>query len=1033
MKKIYTIVFVVFCALTSHAQIVNIPSIAFKSILTDQICADTNDDGILDNDVDTNNDGQIQVAEALAVTNLNTLNKPFENITGINAFANLKSLVCNGANILFLNISGLTNLKSLDCSSNAIYSITLTGLSQLETLNCSNNELMTLLNFSGLNNLKNLNCSKGRVVNLDLTPYTALETLNCSSNLLTTLPVPTSNNIQHLDCSSNPLSTFDFSVLPNLKTLKCSQTSLTTIDVSALNNLESLNCSMNSLSALSITNLPNLNNLECNSNNITTLDLSQSANLKNLNCAINNLTALNLTNAIGLESLTCYSNSIMSLDTSTLLDLKSLNCSKNLLTTLNVNSAVQLETVDCNQNSLTVLEASNLVNLKDLNCERNLLTALSVANTAQLKNLNCKTNNLPVLNLSGLTGLETLECSFNHLTTLDGTDLMQLKSLICSNNDLTNINTINLNSLEILKCNSNELTALTITNMTQLIRLECANNHITAMDFGTSSKLCRFELGSNLFTTLDFSQLQGNGKSFRYNITNNPNLTHVNIKNGGALRRFSYQDTTGFYATDCPNLLFICADDFNLEHANAPNAQTNSYCSFNPGGIYNTISGTFTLDYDNNGCDLNDNPFAQTKINIDEAELTGGTFTNAFGKYKFFTNNGSFTVTPAFENPYFTVTPASAVLNFNTVDGSTQTQDFCVSPNGIHNDVEITLLPMLTPRPGFDTSFVLAYKNKGNQIMSGNINFTFDDAVLNFVSTGTPLNSQTLNTLNWSYSNLMPFEHRLIHFTLNLNSPQETPPVNIGDVLNYTASITPVLGDETVGDNTSTTSQTVAGSFDPNDKTCLEGNTLTPEMVGNYLHYLIRFQNKGTARAENVVITDLIDTTKFDMSSLQLTSSSHPQVTKITANKVEFQFQGINLPAETEDEPESHGYIAFKIKTLENLVIGDSVENKADIYFDYNFPVETNTATSIVALLGLNAFENNSVMITPNPTKGNVHINSKDNITSVQLYDVQGRIIQSITASTLKTDLDLSQRTNGIYFVKVYTEKGTKVEKIVKD
>jgi hypothetical protein len=280
----------------------------------------------------------------------------------------------------------------------------------------------------------------------------------------------------------------------------------------------------------------------------------------------------------------------------------------------------------------------------------------------------------------------------------------------------------------------------------------------------------------------------------------------------------------------------------------------------------------------------------------------------------------------------------------------------------------------------------------------------------------------------------MPFESRLIEVVLNLNSPQETPPVNIGDVLNYTASITPVLGDETVGDNTSTTTQTVAGSFDPNDKTCLEGNTLTPEMVGNYLHYLIRFQNKGTAPAENVVVMDLIDTTKFDMSSLQLTSSSHPQVTKITDNKVEFQFQGINLPAEIDNEPGSHGYIAFKIKTKANLAIGDSVENKANIYFDYNFPVETNTATTVVtALLNNGTFENASVTIAPNPTKNIVHITSKGNITSVELFDVQGRILETLMTNKEQVNFDLSQKTTGVYFIKIYTEKGVKVEKIIKE
>jgi uncharacterized repeat protein (TIGR01451 family) len=234
-------------------------------------------------------------------------------------------------------------------------------------------------------------------------------------------------------------------------------------------------------------------------------------------------------------------------------------------------------------------------------------------------------------------------------------------------------------------------------------------------------------------------------------------------------------------------------------------------------------------------------------------------------------------------------------------------------------------------------------------------------------------------------------------------------------------------------DNTFTLVQTIVDSTNSNDKTCLEGSSITTDMVGDYLHYLIRFQNSGTATTESIVVKDIIDSDKFDVSSLQIISTSHSQVAKITGNKVEFQFENINLPTESEDALASQGYVAFKIKTKDNLEVGDSVDNKAAIYFDYNFPIETNTATSTVALLGLNTFENTSVTLAPNPTKGMVQINSKDTITSMQLFDLQGRIIQSTLTNTLATDFDLSPQTTGIYFLKIYTVRGVKVEKIIKE
>jgi uncharacterized repeat protein (TIGR01451 family) len=205
-------------------------------------------------------------------------------------------------------------------------------------------------------------------------------------------------------------------------------------------------------------------------------------------------------------------------------------------------------------------------------------------------------------------------------------------------------------------------------------------------------------------------------------------------------------------------------------------------------------------------------------------------------------------------------------------------------------------------------------------------------------------------------------------------------------------------------------------------------------MVGKYLHYLIRFQNKGTAAAENIVVQDLIDETKFDLSSLQLTGSSHPQTTKITDNKVEFQFQNINLPAEEENEPASHGYIAFKIKTRNDLVLGDVIENKANIYFDYNYPIETNTTSATVApLLNINSIENNSVAVWPNPVKDVVRISTQTPITLVELLDIQGRVLDSLTTNQTQIHFNLNQKSSGIYFVKIYTTQGIKVQKIIKE
>ena len=260
----------------------------------------------------------------------------------------------------------------------------------------------------------------------------------------------------------------------------------------------------------------------------------------------------------------------------------------------------------------------------------------------------------------------------------------------------------------------------------------------------------------------------------------------------------------------------------------------------------------------------------------------------------------------------------------------------------------------------------------------------------------------------------------------------EIPAVNIDDVLVFTAVMNAAAGDTSVSD-TDILNQTVVGSYDPNDKTCLEGNTISPSMVGDYLHYLIRFQNSGTAPAENVVVRDVLNTGRFDVASLQLTSTSHPCQTRLTGNRIEFIFNGINLPAEQDNEPASHGYIAFKIKTKSNLVLGNAITNKADIFFDYNFPIATNNATTTVTALGLGEIADDSIRFYPNPTKNFVQVSADSQILSIGLFDLQGRLLQTQIANSNMATIDITSKASGVYFVKTTTVKGIKTEKLIKE
>jgi uncharacterized repeat protein (TIGR01451 family) len=302
---------------------------------------------------------------------------------------------------------------------------------------------------------------------------------------------------------------------------------------------------------------------------------------------------------------------------------------------------------------------------------------------------------------------------------------------------------------------------------------------------------------------------------------------------------------------------------------------------------------------------------------------------------------------------------------------------------------------------------------------------------MDLVTASPIVNVTGTNSLSWNYANLNPFETREINLTFNVNSPMETPAVNGGDVLNYSATIVGAT-DETPTDNVFSLNQTVVNSYDPNDKTCLEGTTITPSMVGNYVHYVIRFENTGTFAAQNVVIKDMIDTTKFDITTLVPQSSSHPFVTRITnSNQVEFIFENINLPF---DDANNDGYVAFKIKTLPSLVLGDTFTNSANIYFDYNFPIVTNTTTTTVAALGNQDFDFGSVFtLSPVPAKDTLTITTKQTVvlSSVNIYNTLGQLVQVHTNPT--ETIDVSGLQSGSYFVRITSDKGSATGKFLKE
>lgn len=611
-------------------------------------------------------------------------------------------------------------------------------------------------------------------------------------------------------------------------------------------------------------------------------------------------------------------------------------------------------------------------------------------------------------------GTTSIKIDINNNGEIETNEALLVYSLDVSNSSIASLEGLqNFINLKQLFCNNNQINTLNLSSNINLIHINCNNNLLTSLDTSNITNLSfGISCNNNLLSSLN---LKGIGSSFIYTFngltySNNPNLDYICIRE------------------NIPELTSYIIDS-NI-FLGLSNVVINSYCSFNPGGTFYTIQGNTKYDANANDCDTNDANFANLKINLTDGTNSGSVIANTSGNYNLPVSAGTHTLTPVLENPtYFVVSPSTAMVTF-PASTSPFSQNFCVSPNGIHNDLEIVLIPITIAKAGFDASYKLKFKNKGTQTQSGTINFNFPDAVLDLVSSNPATSNTATNVLTYNFSNLQSFESREINIVFNLNSPTETPALNAGSILNFSASITG-LADETPLDNVAELNQTVVNAFDPNDKICLEGTNLNPSKIGDYLNYKIRFENTGNANATNVVVKDIIDVSKFDIATLLMVATSHDCYTKISeGNKVEFIFENINLPftANAND-----GYVVFKIKSKSNLVAGDQVSNLAQIYFDYNFPITTNTATSNFQTLGLNEFSSSkNFIISPNPTNSVLNITNFNNsiISSITIYNLLGQQMQTIINPN--EIIDVSNLQSGNYIVSIKTEKATENFKFIK-
>ncbi len=617
----------------------------------------------------------------------------------------------------------------------------------------------------------------------------------------------------------------------------------------------------------------------------------------------------------------------------------------------------KLYTLLCNNNSLTFLPTLP-ASLGTLKCENNLLTYLPNS----LPSLNeLRIGNNYFTTLTGLpASLHLLGCGFNSLYSLPPLPA-GLIELTCLNNHLTSLpslpstlNALNLESnnfsllpslppsLTYFNCAYNQVTSIPMLPASLNV-LYCNNTLIASLPV-LPSNLYELYCTNNQLTTLpDLPPLLNTLYCY-----NNPNLT--------CLPKLHNMTKLYFYST-----AISCIPNYaNISGGCNPVLSSLPLCDlFNTNGCtsYWNISGKVYSDTNSNCLAETTEPKLENiKMQLYDSigNLLQQTISGSEGLYSFDTDTGTYTYSVDTTNLLGIITcPASGFhtsiltaidsMDFNMDFGLQCKSGFDVGVNAIVRSSGIF-------RPGFNATVNIKAGDMSNKYgllcasgISGIVSVVINGDA-SYVSTppGSLIPVVNGDTLNYSIA-----DFGKVDFNSGFKIIVQTDTfAAFGNQICLDVNVTPTLGDNDSSNNSLQNCFTVGNSYDPNEKSAYPIDRF--EVLNNdKLTYTINFQNTGTAPAQHIYILDTLDAA-IDESSFELLAYSNQPQVQIIGNAVRFNFPNINLPDSVNDEPNSHGYVQYRVKLKDSLPQGTVIQNTSYIYFDFNAPVQTNTVVDTV-------------------------------------------------------------------------------------
>ena len=92
--------------------------------------------------------------------------------------------------------------------------------------------------------------------------------------------------------------------------------------------------------------------------------------------------------------------------------------------------------------------------------------------------------------------------------------------------------------------------------------------------------------------------------------------------------------------------------------------------------------------------------------------------------------------------------------------------------------------------------------------------------------------------------------------------------------------------------------------------------------------------------------------------------------------------------------------------------------------------MNANSAKVTELTTGISENNETGTAIYPNPATDVLNVISENNISKVEIFNVQGQMVKAVNGNV--SSLSISDMNAGVYFVKVTTDQGTATHKLIK-